>query len=122
MNILIVDDNPDVRYSIEDALSSNNKTFQIYQACSGEECLEKLNYLKIDLVLMDIMMPGLDGVRTVQLIRKTPNFKNVKIAFLTAKSDDTTREIASLGGDLFLTKPIEPKNLLNSIDGLMKNK
>ena len=119
MKILVVDDNPDVRYSIEDALSSNYDDFEIYEASSGEECLEKLNYLKADLIFMDVMMPGLDGLRTVQTIRKTP-FKDVKVVFLTAKTDDVTKEVASLSGDLFLTKPIESKKLLSSIENLLR--
>ncbi len=117
--ILIVDDEPD----IVEFLSYNLKKegFQIQTAPNGREAIEKAIDFRPHLILLDVMMPDMDGIETCEQLRKQPSTSNTLIAFLTARSEDYS-QIAGFdaGGDDYITKPIKPKVLISRIKALLK--
>ncbi|MCD8086568.1 MAG: response regulator transcription factor [Clostridiales bacterium] len=107
-NILVCDDDKDIVSALEIYLSGGD--YQVFKAYSGEEALQILSQEKIHLVLMDIMMPHMDGIRATQELRKT---SNVPVLFLTAKGEDTDKiQGLNAGGDDYITKPFNPMEVL----------
>ncbi len=120
-HILIVDDELDVREILKYNLSKEG--YSVDEAQNGEEALAKMTQVKPDLVLLDVMMPKLDGIQTCEAIKENPTFSDVLICFLTARAEDYS-QIAGLeaGGDDYLTKPIKPKILVTRIHALLRRK
>ena len=117
IRILAVDDEPDLRSLLRVLLTA--KGYQVLEAASGTEAVEKLRTEpQIDLVIMDIMMPGLSGVQACAEIRK---FSTVPMLFLTAKSQlaDKAEAYAS-GGDDYLPKPFSQNELLMKVESLTR--
>ena len=107
-NILICDDERDIVNALKIYLSSPD--FRLFEAYSGLEALEILDREELQLVLMDIMMPGLDGISALEKIRQR---SNVPVILLTAKSEDTDKILGlNLGADDYVTKPFNPVELL----------
>lgn len=117
--ILIADDEPDVLEIIEFNLQAQG--YDITTAKNGDEALEKAKAVLPDLVILDIMMPGKNGIEVCKLLRSLPAFKETLIVFLTALSDESS-EIKGLetGADDYLTKPISPKVLTSKINALFR--
>ena len=106
-NILLCDDERDIVSALKIYLSNDDYSF--FEAYTGAEALKILNSERIDLVLMDIMMPELDGINALTEIRK---FSNVPVIFLTAKSEYTDKVLGlNLGADDYITKPFNPVEL-----------
>lgn len=108
--ILLVDDEKDIieflQYNLE------HEGFEVITAYSGYEALQKVEQ-KPDLVILDVMMPGMDGFTVCKKIRESPGFENLPVVFLTAKSAeaDELRGL-ELGADDFIQKPVSPKKLV----------
>lgn len=121
VKILIVDDDPDIiefiRYNI------SNVGYQVATASDGLEALEVAEKESPDLILLDIMMPKMDGVEVCQKLRADSKYDNTIIAFLTARSEDYS-QIAALdyGGDDYITKPILPKVLMSRLKALLRRR
>jgi two-component system alkaline phosphatase synthesis response regulator PhoP len=117
--ILIVDDEPDILEFINYNLKKEG--FNVYQASSGRQAIEIALKQIPDLILLDIMLPEMDGIETCEEIRKIPSLFHTTIAFLTARSEDYS-QIAGFeaGGDDYITKPIKPKVLISRIKALLK--
>jgi two-component system alkaline phosphatase synthesis response regulator PhoP len=117
--ILIVDDEPDILEFINYNLKREG--FKVYQASSGKEAIATAIKQIPDLILLDIMLPEMDGIETCEEIRKIPSLFHTTIAFLTARSEDYS-QIAGFeaGGDDYITKPIKPKVLISRIKALLK--
>lgn len=117
--ILIADDEPDILEIIEFNLRANG--YEVITAKNGNEALEKAKEFLPDLIILDIMMPGKNGIEVCNLLRMMPAFKETLIVFLTALSDEPT-EIKGLesGADDYLTKPISPKILISKIHALFR--
>lgn len=117
--ILVVDDEQDILDLIEYNLKKEG--FKVLKAENGEKGIEIAKEYKPDLVLLDIMMPKMDGLETVELIRKDEELKRTPVIFLTARSDEKT-EIESLnkGGDDFISKPISTTKLVSRIKAVMR--
>jgi len=117
--ILIVDDEPDIREILEYNLKQAG--YKVNKAKDGVEAVEKAKTLNPDLILMDIMMPNMDGVEACREIREDRSLDSCIIAFLTARGEEFT-EIASLevGGDDFIQKPIKPRVLLSRVKALLR--
>ncbi len=117
--ILIVDDEPDIL----EILSYNlrKEGYQVEIANNGEEGLKKAQEVLPDLIILDIMMPQMDGVEVCRNIRNQRIFDNTLIAFLTAREEDYS-QIAALdvGGDDYITKPIKPRVLMSRVKALMR--
>lgn len=117
--ILIVDDEEDIleflTYNLEGA------GFEVYTAQNGIEAIKKATEQKPYLILMDVMMPKMDGMEACEKIRQLPGFDNIIIAFLTARGEDYS-QIAGFeaGADDYITKPIKPKVLVSRIKALLK--
>ena len=117
--ILIVDDEKDIL----EFLSYNLKKegFSIYTASDGLEGLEKTKKIKPDLIIVDLMMPKMNGIEMCENIRNDKKLSSIIILFLTARSEDYT-QIAALdsGADDFLKKPIKPKLLISKVKSVMR--
>jgi two-component system alkaline phosphatase synthesis response regulator PhoP len=117
--ILLVDDEPDILEFI--SYNLRNEGFDVDVAKNGTEALRKARTFEPHLILLDVMMPGMDGIETCQRLRALPGQKEVIIAFLTARGEDYS-QIAGFdaGADDYITKPVKPKVLISRIHALLK--
>ncbi len=117
--ILIVDDEPDIL----EFLSYNLKKegYEVQTCSNGNDALKIARQSKPELILLDIMMPEMDGIETCEKLRELPDLSNTIIAFLTARGEDYS-QIAGFeaGGDDYITKPVKPKVLISRIKALFK--
>ena len=117
--ILVVDDEKDLLDLIEYNLKKEG--FQVLKAENGEQGIEVAKANKPDLVLLDIMMPKMDGLEAVEIMRKDEDLKRIPIIFLTARSDEKTEvEGLNKGGDDYITKPISTTKLISRIKAVMR--
>jgi len=117
--ILLVDDEPDVLEFIGYNLKKSG--YQVYTTHNGRDAIKKAKEVNPHLILLDVMMPEMDGIETCEEIRKNEQLQNTIIAFLTARGEDYS-QIAGFeaGGDDYITKPIKPKVLSSRIKALLK--
>lgn len=116
--ILIVDDEPHIRRLVEVNLSKLG--FKIEQAADGVDCLEKLKTMRPALILLDWMMPRLDGMQTMQQIQADEALREIPVAFLTAKGQDADVFAGwSSGASVYLTKPFNPRELIAFVDRII---
>jgi two-component system, OmpR family, alkaline phosphatase synthesis response regulator PhoP len=119
IRILVVDDEPD----IVEFLSYNLKKegYTIFKASNGFEAIKIAQKESPHLVILDIMMPGMDGIETCEKLRENSLNKNMMIVFLTARSEDYS-QIAGFeaGADDYITKPIKPRVLISRLNALLK--
>lgn len=117
--ILLVDDEPDILEILEYNLTAEG--YQVEKAINGIEALEKAATWKPHLVLLDVMMPEMDGIETCEQLRKRATSSNLAIVFLTARSEDYS-QVAGLeaGADDYITKPIKPKVLVSKIKAILR--
>jgi two-component system alkaline phosphatase synthesis response regulator PhoP len=119
--ILLVDDETDITEFIGFNLQAEG--FIVEKAQTGEEAIEKAKTFIPDLIILDVMMPGMDGMETCEKLRKMPELNQPIIAFLTARGEDYS-QIAGFdaGGDDYITKPVKPKVLVSRVKALLKRK
>ncbi len=117
--ILIVDDEPDIIEFIKYLL--DREDYLVETATNGSEAILKAKSFKPDLILMDVMMPIMDGIEACRQIKLAPETKGVFIVFLTARSEEYS-EIAGFeaGADDYINKPVKPKVLLSRIKAILK--
>jgi two-component system alkaline phosphatase synthesis response regulator PhoP len=117
--ILIVDDEDDIRTLLQYNLEKEG--YSVETAENGETALKMVSSFKPDLVLLDVMMPGMDGIEVCETIRSNESYKNTLICFLTARSEDYS-QIAGLeaGADDYVSKPIRPKVLISRIRAMLR--
>jgi two-component system alkaline phosphatase synthesis response regulator PhoP len=117
--LLIVDDEEDILEIISYNLKKEG--FVVETASRGEEAIKKLETFLPHLILLDVMMPGMDGMETCDLIRKDPRFDNTIVAFLTARGEDYSQLAGfEAGADDYITKPIKPKLLVGRLKALLR--
>ena len=115
-NILICDDEPDIVSALKIYLASDG--YGIYEAYNGREAIEMMQKTEIHLVLMDIMMPEMDGIQTMVKIREN---SNVPVIFLTAKSEDNDKVLGLMvGADDYITKPFNILEVKARIKAIMR--
>lgn len=115
-HILVVDDNPEIREIIQILLSSEG--YQVTQAADGGSALKELKSAPFDLIILDIMMPGLNGYQTCLEIRR---ITNAPILFLSARTKDSDKMLGfSSGGDDYLAKPFSCSELLGRVKALIR--
>ncbi len=115
--ILVVDDNE----SNIDMILAILKEYDVIPSTSGEDALALIKEESIDLVLLDILMPGMDGYTVCQRLKNQPDTKDIPIIFITAKSDEESIEKAyDMGGTDYVTKPFKPKELLARVKVQLK--
>jgi len=119
--ILVVDDEVDIVEFISYNLEKEGYTVQT--AHNGLEAVEKASSFRPDLIVLDVMMPQLDGIEACRKIRENPELSNTFIMFLTARNEEYS-EIAGFdaGGDDYVFKPIKPRALLSRVNAIMKRK
>ena len=112
--ILIVDDEPDVVVPIQFLMEQQG--YRVMAAERGEDALDLIYHYKPDLVILDIMLPGIDGYEVCEIIRLDPNYRDVRVMFLTAKGRevDIAKGLA-LGADVYLTKPFSNDELVAKV-------
>lgn len=117
--ILIADDEPDILEIIQFNLQAEG--YEVTTAKNGDEALDMAKKHHPDLIILDVMMPGKNGIDTCNILRSQPDFRDTLIIFLSALSDETT-EVRGLetGADDYLTKPISPKVLITKVNALFR--
>ncbi|MCL5123822.1 MAG: response regulator [Deltaproteobacteria bacterium] len=117
--ILVVDDEEDilelVRYNLE------KEKFHVTCSTSGEEALQKLKKETFDLILLDLMLPGRDGLDTCRVLKSSQETSNIPVVMITAKAEDTDVVLGlELGADDYVTKPFSPRVLLARIKAILR--
>jgi two-component system alkaline phosphatase synthesis response regulator PhoP len=117
--ILIVDDEPDILELIEYNLKKEG--YAVFTASNGKEAVQEARKCLPDLIILDIMMPKMDGIETCRVLRAMPEFKNTFMVFLTARSEEYS-EIAgfNVGADDYIAKPIKPRALVSRINAILR--
>jgi two-component system, OmpR family, alkaline phosphatase synthesis response regulator PhoP len=117
--ILLVDDEPDILEMI--GFNLEREGFEVYTAPNGRKALELAKAHQPDLILLDVMMPEMDGMETCRELREDAKLKNTIIAFLTARNEDYS-QIAGFdaGADDYISKPIKPRVLISRVKALLR--
>jgi len=117
--ILIVDDDPDIIEILRYNLSLAG--YEVKAASNGKEAIKKAKIFIPEIILLDVMMPEMDGIEACRLIREIPSLKNSRIIFLSARNEDYTQLTAfDAGADDYISKPVKPKILLKKISSIFK--
>lgn len=117
--ILLVDDEQDILEFLSYTLQKEG--YKVFTATNGEEAVKKVQEISPSLILMDVMMPQMDGIEACQIIRKDLNLKQPIIAFLTARAEDYAQIAGfSAGADDYINKPIRPRLLISKIQSLLR--
>jgi len=121
ITILLVDDEPDILEIISYNLKAEG--YKVKTASSGREGVEKAKKVRPDLILLDVMMPEMDGIEACEQIRKTPGLEHTIIAFLTARSEDYSQVAGfEVGADDYIAKPVKPKVLTSRLKALLRRR
>lgn len=119
--ILLVDDEPDILEIV--GYNLKNEGYQVFTASSGKEGVAIAKEVKPDLILLDVMMPEMDGIEACEQIRKTPGLEHTIIAFLTARGEDYSQVAGfEVGADDYITKPVKPKVLTSRLKALLRRR
>ena len=117
--ILVVDDEQDIL----DLISYNltREGYQVYTATNGKVAIERAKDVNPDLIILDVMMPVMDGIEACRIMRSMPEFKHTFMVFLTARSEEYS-EIAGfhVGADDYIAKPIKPRALMSRINAILR--
>ena len=119
IKILLVDDEPDILEIVGYNLSAEG--YQVLTAKNGLEGVKKAKKEKPHLIILDVMMPEMDGIEACEQIRKNPDLNNTIITFLTARGEDYSQLAGfDAGADDYITKPIKPKVLVSKVKALLR--
>ncbi len=119
IRILLVDDEPDILEILSYNLSSEG--YEVFTAKNGLEGVAKAKKKQPHLIILDVMMPEMDGIEACEIIRNTPGLENTIIAFFTARSEDYSQVAGfDAGADDYITKPIKPKVLVSKVKALLR--
>jgi two-component system, OmpR family, alkaline phosphatase synthesis response regulator PhoP len=117
--ILLVDDEPDVLEFL--GYNLKKEGYQIFQSHNGKEAIETAISVQPHLIILDVMMPAMDGIEACHEIKKNPKLRNAIVVFLTARGEDYS-QIAGFdaGADDYITKPIKPRLLVSRVKALLR--
>ena len=119
IKILCVDDEPDILEILKYNLS--NEGYNVSTAKDGVSAIKKANDSKPNLIIMDVMMPNMDGIEACEKLRNDIKFNDTIIMFLTARGEDYSHVAAyEAGADDYVTKPVKPKVLLSKVKGILR--
>jgi CheY-like chemotaxis protein len=121
--IMIVDDEPGVLYTVKTGLEALDDSYEVITIESGKECLDHLEEANPDLIILDLMMPGMSGWTTYDKIRDQEKWQKTPIIFLTARTDDIAKRAGNFLAEDYLEKPVDVMVIKERIEKLMnKNK
>ncbi len=117
--VMIVDDDPSIVVALEFLMEQNG--YEVQVARSGEEAIESIPKFQPDLILLDIMLPGIDGYEVCEILRLKPQWRGIRVVFLTAKGseEDIARGLV-LGADAYIVKPFTNQDVVDTVNGLIK--
>lgn len=116
--ILVADDDNNVLFLITEMLTRQN--YQVFQAVNGDQALREAGSLHPDLMVLDIMMPGIDGIEVCRRVKASPDTRDIRVIMLTAKTSGRDIEAGlAAGADHYLTKPFRINELTNKIKELI---
>lgn len=119
IKILLVDDEPDILEIVGYNLSAEG--YEVITGANGKEAIEKAKKHKPHLIILDVMMPEMDGIEACEKLRELPILNNTIITFLTARGEDYSQVAGfDAGADDYITKPIKPKVLVSKVKGLLR--
>jgi two-component system alkaline phosphatase synthesis response regulator PhoP len=119
IKILLVDDEPDILEIVGYNLSAEG--YDVYTAKNGVEGVAKAKKKQPHLIILDVMMPEMDGIEACEIMRRTPGLENTVITFLTARGEDYSQVAGfDAGADDYITKPIKPKVLVSKVKALLR--
>ena len=119
IKILLVDDEPDILEIVGYNLQAEG--YQVITAQNGIEGVKKAKKELPHLIILDVMMPEMDGIEACETIRKNPDLKNTLVVFLTARGEDYSQVAGfDAGADDYITKPIKPKVLVSKVKALLR--
>ncbi len=121
VSILLVDDEPDILEMI--SYNLEKEEFKVYTAENGKTAIDLAEKKKPDLIILDVMMPEMDGIETCLKMRAIPSLKNTMIVFLSARGEDYS-QIAGFdaGADDYITKPVKPRVLVSKVKAILRRK
>lgn len=118
-NILVVEDSPTMRQLISFAIKRVPNS-RVVEATDGVDALKKLSSEKIDLILADINMPVMDGLKLVSLVRGNPTYKDIPIIIVTTEGAEEDRKRAlAIGANAYLPKPIQTQELIKLVNSFL---
>jgi DNA-binding response OmpR family regulator len=118
--ILLVEDDPDILRTVTVFLEREG--FEILTSLNGIDGLHKARTEKPDLIILDIMLPGLDGYKICRMLKFDVNYKRIPIVVFTARAQKSDEALGKeVGADAYITKPFEPQALIEKIKGLLGN-
>ena len=116
--ILLVDDEAQLVEVVKMRLEANN--YEVTPAYDGQEALDKARKLKPDLIILDLMLPKIDGYKVCRMLKFDEKYKNIPIVMFTARAQDSDEKLGyEVGADAYIVKPFEPAVLLEKIAGLL---
>jgi len=118
--VMIVDDNPDLLYMVKKGLERMGEGYEVIGANGGKECLELLKRGDMpNIILLDVMMPEINGWDVFAKLKEKPEWREIPIIFLTAKTDDYSKGFGKLTADDYITKPFEIRDLKERVDKVL---
>jgi len=115
--IMIVDDEPDILFTVGQMLEISG--YEVIKAVNGNDCLKKLNEIRPDLVLLDIMMPGMNGWDVAAKIKENPKWSDIPIVFVTAKGDAMSVGMGNMAAEDYITKPFDIMDLKSRVEKVL---
>ena len=117
--ILLVEDEKDMRYAVTIQLEANG--YEVITAKDGQEALDKVYKKRPDLIILDLMLPKMDGYKVCRILKFDTRYKGIPVIMFTARVQDLDKKIGEeVGSDAYITKPFDPDVLLNKIRELLK--
>ncbi|MDH7516988.1 MAG: response regulator [Candidatus Thermoplasmatota archaeon] len=120
--IMVVDDDPSIIYTVKHGLEALDPDFSIIGANSGEQCLKLLTSEIPDVILLDIMMPGMTGWETINKIKQNDSWKTIPIILLTARTDRIAKDAGAFLADDYIEKPFQIQDIKQRIDKVLTSK
>lgn len=118
--ILVVEDNPPILDQITKILDENGYT--TYKALDGMEAITKTKTLNPDLIILDVVLPKINGFQVCRLLKNTLQFRNIPVIILSGKKDQSDKDWGiKIGADFYLTKPFQSEHLLEIVNNFLEN-
>jgi CheY-like chemotaxis protein len=121
-SVLVVDDNPDIVEGVRAIFESYDPELTLSAAGSGKAALEMMGKATPDIVLLDIMMPGMNGWEVAARMKLEPAMKQIPIVYFTAKADELSRLMGGISAEDFIVKPFAPKELMDKVHGVLEKR